>query len=302
MECREYIRNWDTNTLEVSVAPKIVEMAQKWGMNECRPKLVTIPQSGYIVNPIDIESQLGSEAYQLLDEKGIKQYMQMVGSFIWIAGVRMDIALAVTYLSWFNKEPRVHHMTMAYHLLAYLYHSREVPLVLGGKGPLKIEAYCDSSYATGPRCRSVTGIIVRLGDTAGTIIAKAKACAVSVKTSSFESELDATNDTIKAVMRVNHMCTEMEFAVNGTSVLYDKHLPVVYNDNEKSVEFCNDRAGVKQAKHIDVRQWFAQEQIAMKTVELVHMKGVVMPADRLTKPCSKDQQTEFRKFVMGSGI
>jgi hypothetical protein len=82
MECREYIRNWDTNTLEVSVAPKIVEMAQKWGMNECRPKLVTIPQSGYIVNPIDIESQLGSEAYQLLDEKGIKQYMQMVGSFI----------------------------------------------------------------------------------------------------------------------------------------------------------------------------------------------------------------------------
>jgi hypothetical protein len=275
-------------------------MAQKHSMTECKPKLTTIPPSSYIVNPIDIEIQLGSEAYQLLDEKRIKEYMQMVGSFIWIAGVRMDIALAVTYLSWFNKEPRVHHMTMAYHLLAYLYHSREVPLVLGGKGPLKIVAYDDSSYATAPRCRSVTGIIIRLGETAGTIIAKAKAGATSVKTSSFESELDATNDTIKAVLRVDHMCTEIDFAILGTPALYQKHKPVVYNDNQKSVDFCNDRAGVKQAKHIEVRQWFAQEQIAMKTVEVLHMKGIDMPADRLTKPCSKEQQTEFRKFIMGS--
>lgn len=275
-------------------------MAQKHSMTECKPKLTTIPPSGYIVNPIDIEIQLGSEAYQLLDEKRIKEYMQMVGSFIWIAGVRMDIALAVTYLSWFNKEPRVHHMTMAYHLLAYLYHSREVPLVLGGKGPLKIVGYDDSSYATGPRCRSITGIIIRLGETAGTIIAKAKACATSVKTSSFESELDATCDTVKAVLRVNHMCTEIEFAIPGTPVLYEKHQPVVYNNNLKNVDFCNDRAGVKQAKHIDVRQWFAQEQVAMKTVQIEHMSGIVMPADRLTKPCSKDQQTEFRKFVMGN--
>jgi hypothetical protein len=66
-------------------------------------------------------------------------------------------------------------MVMALYLMAYLYHTKQIPLVLGGNYPISVHTYTDSSLGTGPKGRSISGHMSRLNPASGSIHAKSTA-------------------------------------------------------------------------------------------------------------------------------
>jgi hypothetical protein len=217
--------------------------------------------------------------------------MQIVGSLIWMSSVRLDIVFALMYLTWFTKKPRVHLMTMAYYLMSYLYYSKDIPLVLGGKDKLKILGYCDSSWGTGPKGRSICGVMVKLGQLAGCITAKSTASGTTVRMSSFESELEKGTLAMKTIRRVANIIDEMRF------IMEDK--PELYNDNTAMIDFVKGDGEAKGVRHMELRMWYIREQYAMGNIDMHYMEGTILPADRLTKPSTKPQHIEFRIVAMG---
>ncbi len=125
-------------------------------------------------------------------------YMKIVGSLIWISGVRGDILFAVMYLTWFTKQPCTHHQLMVLYVLSYLYNTKHIPLILGGNHPIiRLHTYTDSSSGTGPKGRSIAEQLSKLNPNAGSIHAKSQASTL-VRLSSFESELEAATGAIKS--------------------------------------------------------------------------------------------------------
>jgi hypothetical protein len=132
--------------------------------------------------------------------------MSIVGSLIWIQGIRLDIIFAVLYLSWFTQQPRQHHMNMALHVIGYLFSTRDLPLVLGGEVDLQTIGYCDSSFANGLKRRSTSGHFITLASKSGAITAKARAQSTT-RMATFEAELDEVATAAKAQKRVSKQHT-----------------------------------------------------------------------------------------------
>jgi hypothetical protein len=273
----------------VSMEDKISELAVKYACVEGRAVYIPMPTNGFIIKDDEFEL-LGEKHSVLLDKKGIKEYLTVVGSLMWIAGIRLDIIFTVMYLSWFTKSPRAHNMEMAMYCVSYLYQSRDLPLVLGGRSDLQITAYTDASLGTASKGRSVLGHLVKLNSAAGAITAKASA-SQSVHTSSFEGELDGLSGTLKAVSRVNNILVELQSVF---ALVSD-----VYSDNEAMIEFVHGRGVAKGVRHMELRMWYIREKYSQGCVNLMYMEGVKIPADKLTKLGNRSSHEQFRSDIMG---
>ena len=183
---------------------------------------------------------------------------------------------------------------MAYYCLGYLYTTKDLPLVLGGTSPISILSNTDASLATGPRRRSILGSMVTLGLNSGAVHAKATTSG-STCLSSFEAELDGLTTLLKSVMRIRHILQELlpEFTTKGT----------IYSDNEALVNFVNgDGPMAKGVRHIEIRQWFTRDTIQKGQFELIHMPGVDIPADKLTKLGNISEHAQFRTQILGLSL
>lgn len=287
-------RDWDKHTIQISLSTKITELGDRLGMSGRVVKHMPIPSSGYIVNDADFDEMRNKLSAEYLSDEDIVLYMQIVGSLIWIGGIRQDVHYGLMYLTWFTRKPRVHHMTMAYYCVSYLYYSKDVPLVLGGSSDLVLETFFDSSWGTGPKGRSICAVLCRLGSGSACIVAKTTASACTVSMSSFESELETCTLAMKTTKRIKNVLDELGFKLNSK--------PMMYNDNEAMINFVKGEGMAKGARHMELRMWYVREQFAMGNVDMMHMPGTVLPADRLTKPSTKQEQAEFTRFVMGLAL
>ena len=113
--------------------------------------------------------------------------------------------------------------------------------------------------------------------------------------SSFEAELDGLTTLLKSVMRIRHILQELlpEFTTKGT----------IYSDNEALVNFVNgDGPMAKGVRHIEIRQWFTRDTIQKGQFELIHMPGVDIPADKLTKLGNISEHAQFRTQILGLSL
>jgi len=97
--------------------------------------------SHYKVRDEDYEE--GDPTFELLDKPGLNEYIILVGGLVWIMGIRFDITFVTTYFTWYTKNPRIHHLKCVRHCIQYLYTTKNIPLVLGGKKKLEISGYSD---------------------------------------------------------------------------------------------------------------------------------------------------------------
>ena len=261
-------------------------MCSKFSIHrKTRLRNVPMPQSGYIIN----EALLPEEKAKLLSINQIKIYLQIVGGFIWISGVRSDILFSVMYLTWFTKAPRIHHLEMCHYLLSYLYYSKDLPLVLGGSQEVEIHTYSDSSLGTAPKGRSISGQISKLSPEAGAILAKTNATKF-VRLSSFESELEAATGAIKTISRLSTMLSELGFS---------NKLPTLYSDNQAMVNFVKGEGTAKGVRHMELRMWYTREKYQEGKFIFNFMSGKEIPADQLTKVGSKEEFLTFRDNILG---
>ena len=276
----------------VRMTDKIAEIYAKFDVVFTRKIEIPMPTSGYIIKDEQFE-KLNVNKRELLDKKGIKLYMGIVGSLIWVAGIRLDILYTVMYLSWSTKNPRVHHLDMAKYCIAYLYQSRDLPLVLGGSSELQITAYTDASVGTAAKGRSVIGHLVKLNASAGAIYAKSTATQ-GVHLSSFEAELDGLSTALKSVSRVRNILVELRRLFAGMSN--------VFSDNEAMVDFVHGNGVAKGVRHMELRMWYVREKYKHGNVVLDYMEGINIPADKLTKLGNKASHAKFRSDVLGLSL
>lgn len=250
---------------------------------------VPMPTTGYLVEDHEFEN-VKSEQSRYLKIKEIEVYMSIVGCLIWIQGVRMDIIFAVLYLSWFTKKPRVHHLDMAEYCIAYLNTTKDIPLVLGGEHPIRVVGYTDASLATGPHSRSITGEIIKLNEHAGAISAKASA-GHTVLQSSFEAELYGMVNVLKSVAGERNVLDAIKADYETPSL--------IYTDNEAMLKFVKGEGSARGVRHMAMRMWYARDEFTKQNVEGVHMPGVDIPTDKLTKLGNVEEHNVFMRKIQG---
>ena len=156
---------------------KIMDACNTFGITgESKERATPMPQNGFIIREEDFNDPklVKAASARKLSPNECTRYMALVGVLIWISTVRFDIKFAIMYLSWFTKEPRLHHYQMGCKVLGYLFHTSKLPLVLGGMPPLIIEAESDCSLATGPKRRSILGYWAKMSKLGGAVLAKCK--------------------------------------------------------------------------------------------------------------------------------
>ena len=280
----EIERDRDRHLIKVTNVAKINEIVSLFPNVTTYKCNIPIPTTGYLVNDYDFE-QLPPAESAFLTKPDITLYMQIVGVLIWIQGIRPDILFATLYLSWFTQKSLQHHLNMAYYCLGYLSTTKELPLVLGGTSPISILSTTDASLATRPRRRSILGSMVALGLKSGAVYAKAITSG-STCLSSFEAESDGLTTLLKSVIP--------DFTTKGT---------IYYSDNEALVNFVNgDDPMAKGVRHIEICQWLTRDTIQKGQFELIHMPGVDIPADKLTKLGNISEHAQFRSQILGLSL
>ena len=285
----ELSRNYEKKIISVKMQSKIEELCNKFDICKLKKKETPMPTSGYIVKEHEFDV-LGGDNSLFLSKDGIAQYMAVVGSLIWISGIRLDILFAVMYLSWSTKNPRKHHMKMAMYCLSYLFYTKDLPLVLGGKSELQITGYTDASLGTGPKGRSIVGQMIKLNDSSGAISAKAHATQC-VFTSSFEAELDGVTSAMKSISRVSNILNELRLKFSEVHHLW--------SDNVAMIEFVQGKGVAKGVRHMELRMWYVREKYMQGNIALDYMEGTVIPADKLTKLGNTVSHKKFTEDILG---
>jgi hypothetical protein len=291
----ELCRHRDRRAISVTMSGKIDELVNKQAQPataSTKKHVPPMPVAGYIMRDEDY-AKLQPDRAAFLTKKEQKQYMEFVGSLVWISGIRLDITFAVMYLTWQTHHPRRHHMDMANYVVSYLSQSRELPLVLGGQLDLQILGFSDASLGTAPHGRSTTGHLVKLSDQAGAVIAKSKATS-TVTTSSFEAELDSASTAVKSVARVQIILEELRQRLSS--------IPQLYCDNKAMVEFVQGYGVAKSVRHIELKQYYIKEQVKKGKLNISFMAGKDHPADKLTKLGDRVSHGEFVRSIMGHAI
>jgi hypothetical protein len=290
----EVERDKEKRVIYVTMKRKIAELGETYAAKinrggKLKRRHVPMPTTGYIIREDELD-KLPERAAAILTRDQVEEYMSIIGSLIWIQGVRFDIIFAVLYLAWFTKQPRQHHLDMAYYCTGYLVNTINIPLVLGGKHKIQINGFTDASLGTGPKSRSITAEIIALNEFAGAIYAKSTASQI-VALSSFECELDGTAKLMKSVARVSHILDDMGIDYERPSQLY--------SDNLAMIKFVKGEGVAKGVRHMQMRLWYTREEYCKGTVELAHMPGVDIPTDKMTKLGNVFEHRQFTRRVQG---
>ena len=85
------------------ILEKIIEKSdnsqmEEWAKMLDRKSNIPMPLDGYIVDKQKLE-ELGDLAKPLTPAE-VSDYLNVVGSLIWIVGVRFDVSFALMYLTW----------------------------------------------------------------------------------------------------------------------------------------------------------------------------------------------------------
>ena len=289
----EFRRDRVKRIVKITMTNKIAEVCAKAQIEIDVEKNIPMPLSGYIVKDYEFDTMTNREQAEHLDKKGITSYMIIVGALIWISGLRLDILFATMYLAWNTKHPRRHHLRMSKHVLAYLYTTKELPLVLGGVDDMQVTTYTDASLGTAPKGRSVVANLTKLNAKAGAVSAHSKATDV-VFTSSFEAELDGVTRGLKSNSRTVNVLTELRQVLKG--------LPHLWTDNLAMVRFIHGEGVAKGVRHMELRMWYVRERYKQGNVVIDWMTGKEIPSDKLTKLGSREEHDVFTRDIMGLSL
>jgi hypothetical protein len=311
----EFERIREKRIILVRMAKKIIEVGERFLSSDSNLRRVKLPisDSEFLVREeqfVELPEELQYKA-RFLDPIESNEYLSIVGSLIWINGVRFDAGLGITYLTWFSHLPRVHHLEVARRVLGYLVSTVLEPLVLGGSDPLEVITQTDAALGTGPKLRSVIAEFTTLGKYSGAINAKVTATD-HIPLSSFESELYGTEQAYEENERMNDLIGTFEIdgvahsfktssRVSNVLTEMEQHgVPrIIYGDNEKAIEFVKREVETKNIRHANLRLWYMRVELANGGVLYEWKSGKLLEVNALTKPVKVDEQTRLRWSILG---
>ena len=150
-------------------------------------------------------------------------------------------------------------------------------------------AFVDAAYANDPRKRrSTTGFVFTY--CGGAIVYRSKTQPI-VALSSTEAEFIAAVACAKIARYLQSILTELGFhSANPTPI---------YEDNASTIMIINARVPTERTRHIDVRYFAIQDWKEEGSIEMLHIPGVINPADDLTKPLGWVLHARHARRFMG---
>ena len=207
-----------------------------------------------------------------LSAAAAKQYHTVVAKLLYLAKrVRVDILLAIAFLSTRVKSPTEEDQHKLDRVLKYLNGTRDQVLVLAPKVDKLLEAFIDASFGCHPDGKSHTGLVIMLyGCTVMCMSSKQKL----VTRDSTEAELVGLSDKLLSVIQCGDFLRAQGVEVG---------VPKVHQDNTSTITLVTKGGGQYRSKYMRVRQAFVQERCEAGEVEVSYLPTGQMIADTLTK-------------------
>ena len=190
--------------------------------------------------------------------------------------IRVDIMLVVTFLATLAKNPGPKGFKKVRRVQQYLNATPNKSAVYGAETPV-VQVFCDVSFASHPESsRSHTGIIGRIGERGGAVIAKSQAQRI-VTGSSTEGELLGVCAGVRLMYAPARHLVDWKF--NAKSKI------TAFQDNQSTLIIASGGEGYAgKAKHFRVRYHFLKEMMDDGTLAMLYCPTDLMVADFLTKP------------------
>jgi hypothetical protein len=198
-------------------------------------------------------------------------YSEIVGSLMYaMIGTRPDLAMALSVVCRYMKNPKKLHCDLVKHILRYV-SVNSYSLIYQSNPGSELVGWVDASYANREQCKSTTGFLFTFGKTAISWLSSKQPV---VALSSCEAELIAANSAVQEAIWLKQLLSDIGVPQSTVSLM---------EDNEACIALSKDNQYHKRTKHIQVRFYYFREQIANEEVKLVYCQTKDQLADFLTK-------------------
>ena len=245
----------------------------------------------------------------------------LVGSLLWISqATRPDLAPVVSLLASHQSNPGNGHIKAAKHVIKYLKHTKDKGITFSHKPDSRIQAFLqfptpkntilpltDANWGAQDQSipnpntpielerfvtRSISGLILLLN---GPIHWSSRRQKITAR-SSAESEIYATDECTKCLLRIKHMAHDL----NISDKLFANTPVTVYNDNSACVHWSKNTTS-KGLRHITIRENAIRESIDNKFIKVEHIRGSINIADLFTKELADTSRfKQLRDLVVQS--
>lgn len=275
-----FTRDRDAKTISLNQIPKIDKLIKDPRLTAEELKIVNRRS-----NVPALAKEILSKASCPTDETEIaemesKEYKSFLGILLYIAlTARPDIFTAVSAVARFSTNPGRVHWNAVLKIISYLCGTRTFTLVLGGRVNMigtsaKINATADADWAAdvdGRRSRA--GFIIYLF---GSCVMWHSKLQSIVALSSTQAEFIALATCARMLIWLRSLLEELGFKSDSPSV--------IDQDNKACIDISQSSKSHPAVKHIDVRDYFIRDQIAIqKSIELKKVPTAEMASDMFTK-------------------
>ena len=73
----------------------------------------------------------------------------------------------------------------------------------------------------------------------------------------------------------------------------------IYEDNASAIEIINAQKPTERSRHIEIRFFAIQDWKMKGEIKMLHIPGVINPADDLTKPLGWILHSRHARYIMG---
>ena len=221
----------------------------------------------------------------------IEEYQELMGRLMYLSVyARPDISIAVSYLSQFNKKPKMIHMVGLRRILKYLKGTVNYRLVFGHNNCTKeIKCETDASWDSTQDAKSFTGLLLYRNKDLIHWRSKKQA---TVALSSTESELEAMLEGVKEVIWCKDLLDEIG--------LGDGVKKFIKCDNLNAVRLANGGSFKTKTKLLNRKCYYIREAVINENLEVSHVPSGEMTADCLTKPLSGAKLLKNVQKILGT--
>ena len=231
------------------------------------------------------------ESSPLLPEPERKRFHSGVQKLLFIScRARMELNPAVSFLTSRVTKATEQDWNKFMRALAYLNHTKDIGLRLGGdtSGYISVNVFADASYGVHHDAKSHEGITVSLGR--GSILGKSHKTKV-VARSSAEAEVITQSDSVGyGVHTLNFLKAQGYGILTGT----------IYQDNQAAIRMGEaGKSNSDRTRHIKIRYFFVKQYLDSGELVLVYCPTDKMIADILTKPLQGELFIKLRDLLLG---
>lgn len=253
-------RDRSTKSVFLSQESYIHNILQRFRMEDCQ-QVSTPFEPGTRMSSVSEPAEVGFP------------YQELVGCLMYLAvSTRPDIAYVTNCLARHVVAPTKLHVLVAKRVLKYLQGTKAKGILLGPRGHILLEGYCDANYGNCELTRrSTTGYVFTFN---GSLISWQTKLQKTVATSTTEAEYMAAAGAAKEALYLRKILIDLGFG---------PYCVTIHCDNQGAVNLTKNALTVSRTKHVDIAHHFVRNRISRGEMNVCYIRTTEQMADFLTK-------------------